>query len=363
VELGSRVASLGGALLRAFVYNGLPSRVVFGPGSIAQLPAEADRLGAQRVLLVSTRRAASMVAGVSKGLPVVGVFDNVAMHTPLDIANEARALAAQLKADCCVTLGGGSSIGFAKAIALTSGLPMIAVPTTYSGSEMTTIWGISEHGTKKTGRDPKVLPKTVIYDPGLTLDLPPRVSAASGMNAIAHCVEALYAHDGNPIVSLMAEEGIRALATALPSVIRNPADIDARTDALYGAWLAGATISTTSVALHHKLCHVLGGLGLPHAETHSIVLPHAVRYNQGSTPEAMQRIERALGAADAAIGIFELERKLNLPMKLADIGMREADLERAARIAAEAPYPNPRKVEYAPVLELLRNAYAGRRPS
>ena len=349
--------------MKPFVFGGLPPRVVFGAGSVAQLPAEAGRLGAQRVLLVSTPRAARMVASVAKGLPIAGVFDKVAMHTPLDIANEARALAAQLKADCCVTVGGGSSIGFAKAIALTSGLPMIAVPTTYSGSEMTTIWGISEHGTKKTGRDPKVLPKTVIYDPELTLDLPPRVSAASGMNAIAHCVEALYAYDGNPIVSLMAEEGIRALAAALPSVIRNPADIDARTDALYGAWLAGATISTTSVALHHKLCHVLGGLGLPHAETHSIVLPHAVRYNYDSTPEAMKAIQRAIGVNDAAAGIFDLEKRLSLPLRLADIGMKEADLERAARIATEAPYPNPRKVEYAPVLELLRDAYAGRRPA
>ena len=350
--------------MKPFVFGGLPPRVVFGPGTIAQLAAEADRLGAKRVLLVSTRRAARKVAGVAKDLPIVGVFDNVAMHTPLDVADEARALAAQLKADCCVTLGGGSSIGFAKAIALTSGLPMIAVPTTYSGSEMTTIWGISErHGTKKTGRDPRVLPKTVIYDPELTLELPPRVSAASAMNAIAHCVEALYAYDGNPIVSLMAEEGIRALAAALPSVIRNPADIDARTDALYGAWLAGATISTTSVALHHKLCHVLGGLGLPHAETHSIVLPHAVRYNYDAAREAMKRISRALDAADAALGIYDLEKKLGIPMRLADIGMKEADLERAARIAVDAPYPNPRKVAYEAVLRLLCDAHAGRRPA
>jgi len=228
---------------------------------------------------------------------------------------------------------------------------------------MTTIWGISEGGAKKTGRDPKVLPKTVIYDPELTLDLPPHVSAASGMNALAHCAEALYAHDGNPIVSLMAEEGIGALARALPQILKAPSDIAARGDALYGAWLAGCTISTTSVALHHKLCHVLGGsFNLPHAETHSIVLPHAIRYNYDAAPEAMRRIERALNAANAAGGIYDLEKKLHLPLRLADIGMKEADLERAARIAAEAPYPNPRKVEYAPVLALLRNAYEGRRP-
>ena len=310
--------------MRRFVYTGLPSRVIFGLGSVEKLSEETDRLGAKRVLMISTPGRAAMVRSVAKNLSVAGIFDKAVMHTPLELANQARELAKDLGADCCVVIGGGSTIGFGKAIALTSGLPLIAVPTTYSGSEMTTIWGLSEGALKKTGRDPKVLPKTVIYDPELTLDLSSAVSAASGMNAIAHCVEALYAHDGNPIVSLMAEEGIRALASALPRIILNLKDPDARTDALYGSWLAGATISTTSVALHHKLCHVLGGMGLPHAETHSIVLPHAMQYNRDAAPEAMRRI--------------------------------------ASAIAAEAPYPNPRKVEYGPVLELLRNAYEGRRP-
>ncbi len=349
--------------MRQFVYHGLPSRVVFGPGSVKKLPEEVGRLGARRVLLLSTPGRAAMVRGLAATLPVAGAFDRVVMHTPVEIVNQARELARELKADCCVAVGGGSTIGFGKAIALSSGLPVIAVPTTYSGSEMTTIWGISENNAKKTGRDPKVLPRAVIYDPELTLDLPAAVSAASGMNAVAHCVEALYAHDGNPIVSLMAEEGIRALSKALPSVVREPGNLESRSDALYGAWLAGATISTTGSALHHKLCHVLGGLGLPHAQTHAIVLPHAVRYNYEAAREAMTRVERAIGAEDAARGIYDLELKLRLPMRLSEIGMQEADLERAARIAAEAPYPNPRKVEYAPVLELLRDAYAGRRPS
>ena len=350
--------------MNPFVYSGLPMRVVFGAGSVAELAKEVDRLGAKRALLLATPGRTAMVKSVADplGIRVAGVFDRVVMHTPLELAEEARRLAASVQADCCVVVGGGSTIGFGKAIALTSALPLLAVPTTYSGSEMTTIWGISEGGAKKTGRDPKVLPKTVIYDPALTLDLPPHVSAASGMNAMAHCVEALYAHDGNPIVSMMAEEGIRALASALPRVMENPKGIDARSDALYGAWLAGCTISTTSIALHHKLCHVLGGsFNLPHAETHSIVLPHAVRYNE-SAAEAMRRIERALGKRDAAAAIYDLEKKLRLPLRLADIGMKEQDLERAARIAADAPYPNPRKVEYAPVLELLRHAYEGVRP-
>jgi maleylacetate reductase len=346
-----------------FTYVALPTRVVFGAGSVAQLAAEVGRLGAKRVLLISTPGRAEMVKRLSSGLALAGLFDRAVMHTPIEAVREARELAASVQADCCVALGGGSTIGFGKAIALSSALPVVAVPTTYSGSEMTTIWGISEGGAKKTGRDPKVLPRAVIYDPELTLELPAGVSAASGMNAIAHCAEALYAHDGNPVVSLMAEEGIRALASALPRIVSRPQDLEGRSNALYGSWLAGMTISTTSVALHHKLCHILGGFGLPHAETHSIVLPHAMRYNRDAAPDAMARIRNALDASDPSIGLYELESKLGLPMRLADIGMKEADLERAARIAVEAPYPNPRRVEYEPVLRLLRDAYEGRRPS
>lgn len=345
-----------------FTYVSLPTRVVFGAGSIRSLAAEVERLGAKRVLLISTPGRAQMVRSLAQGLAVAGVFDRAVMHTPVAVVEAAREEARKVNADCCVTVGGGSTIGFGKAIALSSSLPVVAVPTTYSGSEMTTIWGVSEGGAKKTGRDPKVLPRAVIYDPELTLDLPVAVSAASGMNAIAHCAEALYAHDGNPIVSLMAEEGIRALASSLPRIASKPKDSGARSEALYGAWLAGMTISTTSVALHHKLCHVLGGFGLPHAETHSIVLPHALRYNQAAAPQAMARIEKALNAPDAAKGVYDLEKRLGVPLRLADIGMKEADLGRAARIATEAPYPNPRKVEYEPVLALLRDAYEGRRP-
>jgi maleylacetate reductase len=344
------------------VYQAQPVRVVFGAGSLAQLGPEVQRLGAKRVLMLSTPRRAQMVRDAARDLPLAGIFAEAQMHTPLELAEKARARAAELGADCCVAVGGGSTIGFAKAIALTSSLPVIAVPTTYAGSEMTTIWGVSQGGAKKTGRDPRVAPKTVIYDPNVTLGLPSATSAASGMNAMAHCVEALYAHDGNPVVSLVAEEGIRALASALPKVVSDGKDLQARTEALYGAWLAGMSIATTSIALHHKLCHVLGGLGLPHAETHSIVLPHAMRYNAQAAHEAMGRVARAIGAADAPAGVWDIQQALGIPMRLADIGMKEGDLERAARIAVEAPYPNPRKVEYAPVLELLRNAWQGHRP-
>ncbi len=352
--------------MRAFTYTGLPSRVIFGAGSIAQLPAEVERLGATRALLLSTPEQGESVRKVaaSLGKRAAGVYDKAAMHVPIEIAQDARRVAKELGADCCVTVGGGSTTGLGKAIALTSDLPILAVPTTYAGSEMTTIYGLTEGGAKKTGRDVRVLPRTVIYDPALTLSLPPALSAASGMNAIAHCVEALYAHDGNPINALMAEEGVRALGAALPAVVEEPSNLEARAVALYGAWLAGVSFASVGMALHHKLCHVLGGsFNMPHAETHAIVLPHAAHYNRDHAREAMARVARALGARDAAGGLYDLEAKLGIKLRLSDIGLKESDLERAAKIATEAPYPNPRKVEYDGVLALLREAYFGRRPS
>lgn len=351
--------------MNPFVYNGLPARVIFGAGSIAQLPAEIDRLGAKKALLISTPEQKDSVDEVAKALGsrVAGVYGKAAMHVPVEVAQDARRVAAELGADCCVTVGGGSTTGLGKAIALTSTLPILAVPTTYAGSEMTPIYGLTEGGMKKTGRDVRVLPKTVIYDPRLTLSLPAALSASSGMNAIAHCVEALYAHDANPIISLMAEEGIRALAASLPKVVADGKDLAARSDALYGAWLAGIALGSAGMALHHKLCHILGGFGLPHAETHSIVLPHAMRYNREAAPDAMRSIARAIGEQDAPGAVWDMESKLAIPMRLSELGMKEADLERAARIATEAPYPNPRKVEYGPVLALLNDAYSGRRPA
>jgi maleylacetate reductase len=332
--------------MRSFIYAGAPSRIVFGAGAVSGLAAEVDRLGAKRALVLTTPgRSASVrtsVAGLGERL--AGIYDKALMHVPVEVALDARRVAQELGADCCIAWGGGSTIGLGKAIALTSGLPVIAVPTTYSGSEMTAVVGMTEGGEKKTQRDPRMLPRTVIYDAELTRGLSPATSAASGMNAIAHCVE--------------------ALAAALPRVVAAPADLDARSEALYGAWLAGASFATTSLGLHHKLCHVLGGtFNLPHAETHSIVLPHAISYNHAAAPDAMQRIARALGAADPAVGIYEFEMRLGLRMKLAEIGMPADGLPRAAKMATESPYPNPRPPVYDAVLDLLENAYHGRRPA
>ncbi|SAL51539.1 iron-containing alcohol dehydrogenase [Caballeronia turbans] len=262
-----------------------------------------------------------------------------------------------------MAIGGGSSIGLAKAIALESGIQIVAIPTTYAGSEMTPIYGITENGTKKTGRDLRVLPRAVIYDPELTLSLPTRMSATSGMNAIAHCVEALYATNANPVTSIMAEEGIRYLARALPRIVERPRDIDARAECLYGAWLAGSVLATTSVALHHKLCHTLGGmLNLPHAETHTVVLPHATAYNASAAAQAMGTIRRALESRDAAQGLFDLAAQLDVPVALKALGVRFADLDRVADAALAAPYPNPRPMERDAIRSLLEDAYWGRRP-
>lgn len=352
--------------MRTFTYTGLPMRVVFGAGSIAGLAGEIDRLGAKRALLLSTRGRGDTVRKVAEslGTRLAGIYDGAVMHVPVEVAEDARRVARELGADCCISVGGGSTTGLGKAIAFTSELPVLAVPTTYSGSEMTTILGMTEGGMKKTLRDARVLPKTVIYDPELTFGLAPAVSAASGMNAIAHCVEALYAVDGNPINALQAEEGICALAAALPVIMGAPYDREARSDALYGAWLAGASFATVGMGLHHKLCHTLGGtFNLPHAETHSIVLPHAARYNRDAAPVAMARVARALGAPDAPQGLYDLEKNLGLEMRLSGIGMPRGGLEQAARIATASPYPNPREISYEGVLSLLADAFEGRRPA
>ncbi|HEY2112616.1 MAG TPA: maleylacetate reductase, partial [Dongiaceae bacterium] len=254
----------------------------------------------------------------------------------------------------------------AKAVALELGLPILAVPTTYSGSEMTPIWGLTEGGLKKTGRDPRVLPRTVIYDPSLILGLPPATTAASGINAMAHCVEALYAADGNPIASAMAEEGLRRLARSLPEAVRQPADLEARAETLCGAWLAGACLGSVGMALHHKLCHSLGGsFNLPHAETHTAILPHAAAYNAPAAPAAMARIAAAIGAEpgqSAAAALFDLALACGARMRLADVGLREEDLDRAAELALAAPYPNPRPLDRAGIRRLLEDAYHGHRP-
>jgi maleylacetate reductase len=355
--------------MQPFVYQGTPSRVVFGSGVLATLPEEVTRLGARRALILSTpeqRELAERVQGIL-GDKSAGVCAKAVMHVPVEVAREARELAAELDADCCVAVGGGSTIGLGKAIALESSLSIIAVPTTYAGSEMTPIFGLTEGRLKRTGRDARVLPRTVLYDPSLTLSLPADISAASGINAMAHAVEALYAEDANPIVSLMAEESIRALGEALPAIVRAPDDVEMRSRALYGAWLAGSCLGAVGMALHHKLCHTLGGtFNLPHAQTHAAVLPHTAHYNHRAAPEALLKVAKALGgteAADAGRLLFELNRQLGIAAALAELGLPESGLDEAADLACQNPYANPRPVEREAIRQLLQDAWEGRAPN
>lgn len=351
--------------MKTFVYQAQPSRVVFGPAALARLPEEILALGAQKALVLSTpeqRSSAERVANLL-GARAVGIFDRAVMHVPIETAREAREVARQLGADCAVAIGGGSTVGLGKAIALDSGLPILAIPTTYAGSEMTPIYGITEAGLKRTGRDLRVLPRTVIYDPELSLGLPVAMSVTSGINALAHAAEALYAVDANPVMSLMAQEGIAALGRAIPRITQQPNHMDARSDALYGAWLCGTVLGHVGMALHHKLCHTLGGtFNLPHAETHTIVLPHALAYNASAAPESMVQIARALHAESAPQAVYDLAREHGASVALRDLGVSESDLDKACDIALQNQYPNPRPLERVALRQLLQNAFDGVRP-
>ncbi|WP_431290101.1 maleylacetate reductase [Burkholderia cepacia] len=348
-----------------FIYHARPARVIFGAGSLDHLEREVLELGAQRALVLCTPEQRDLAQYIVErlGARAAGLYDRATMHVPIEIARDAQAFARSCGADCAIAIGGGSTIGLGKAIALESSLPILAIPTTYAGSEMTPIYGLTEGGIKRTGSDARVLPKTVIYDPALTVTLPVELSVTSGLNAIAHAAEGLYANNANPVMSLVAEEGIRALARGLPGVRRNTADLGARGDALYGAWLCGMVLGNVGMALHHKLCHTLGGsFNLPHAPTHTVVLPHALAYNAAHAPDAMQRIARAIGTNDAARGLYALALDNGAPVSLKAIGMQEADLDRAADLAAANPYWNPRPIERDGLRALLQDAFDGNLP-
>jgi maleylacetate reductase len=288
----------------------------------------------------------------------------VVQHVPEEVAADALRLARAVGADALVCIGGGSATGLAKAVALQARLPILAVPTTYAGSEMTPIWGSTAAGHKTTGRDPGVRPRTVVYDPLLTLSLPPAFTAASRLNAAAHCVEALYADAVGPVTALFAEQGLGTLAAALPRCVEAPGDVDARGQALYGAWLAGLATDGAVMGVHHKICHVLGGsFGLPHAEVHAAVLPHAAAFNAEAAPAALARAARALGTTDLPGGLWDLATRMSAPTSLRRLGLRAEDIEAAAELVAAARPANPRPVDAAGVAGVLRAAYDGRRPA
>ncbi|MEM9609457.1 MAG: maleylacetate reductase [Actinomycetota bacterium] len=347
-----------------FTYDALPGRVVFGPGARARLADESDALGVRRILLIAGEHEAALADEVSAvlGDRVVGRYTDVVQHVPEAKAEVARAMARDLDADATLTIGGGSATGFGKAVSLAVPIPQIALPTTYAGSEMTPIWGLSDGSRKWTGRDPAAQPRVVVYDPELTLSLPAAIAGPSGLNALAHSVEALYGPGTNPVISLLALESVRVLHHALPIVVERPDDLEGRTEALYGAYLAACTLAVAGTALHHKTCHVLGGMyGLDHGGMNAVVLPHALRYNQPAIPEQHGRLAGVL-PGDPAEALFDLARAIGAPSSLADLGMPEAGVADAAPHVVEDAAANVRPPDVESVRSMLDDAFHGRRP-
>ena len=348
-----------------FAYDVLPGRVVFGAASRDHVSAEMSRLRCFRALVLSTPGYSGKAKDLAHkiGPLAAGTFSGAVMHTPVAVSEEAVKVARAVNADCLVSIGGGSTIGLGKAVALRTDLPQIVLPTTYAGSEMTPILGETVEGKKSTQRTLKVLPEVVVYDPELTLTLPIDVSITSGINAVAHAVEALYAKDRIPLVSLMATESIRRFERSLPCILVEPQDLSARSDALYGAWLAGTALGAVGMSLHHKLCHVLGGsFNLPHAETHTVVLPHAIAYNEPAEPEVMRLLAELVGANSPSSGLYELIGRLGAKRSLRELGMPETGIEKAVLEATENPYWNPRELDRELIRELIRRAWAGEPP-
>ncbi len=363
---GKRVVGDQCFRVESFIYNANPARVIFGAGSLSRLPAEVERLGLDRVLVLATpaQEGSAQEVAESIGVRSAGVFAEARMHTPVEVTERALSVVEARRIDGLVAVGGGSTTGLAKALALRTDLPQIIAPTSYAGSEMTPVVGETAGGRKVTRSSPKILPEVVIYDVDLTLTLPVDQSVASGMNAMAHAVEALYTRDANPLISMMAESALASLAAGLPGIAVDAADRPARAQALYGAWLAGICLGSVGMALHHKLCHTLGGLyDLPHAQTHTALLPHAVAYNRSAVPEAMKTIARALRVDDAATGLYDLASSLGATMSMREIGMPQSAIVDAAEVSMADAYWNPRPLERHAIQALLAAAYEGTMPA
>ncbi|WP_377320159.1 maleylacetate reductase [Pimelobacter simplex] len=349
-----------------FVHDTLPQRVRLATGEAAAAVAEeVAALGARRVMVVASEREASLAASVTEGLPVVLTYDEVVMHVPVEVAGRARTAATEAAADVIVTVGGGSTTGLGKAVALTTGFPVVAVPTTYAGSEATDVWGLTEDGAKTTGADPRVLPRAVVYDATLMTGLPVDLSVASGLNALAHCVDSLWAPRADPINAALATEGARALRAGLPAVVTDPHAIDGRERTVYGAYLAAVAFASAGSGLHHKICHVLGGrYDLPHAQTHATVLPQVLALNAPNAPEADARLAGAFGAPSALAGLEELRRTVGAPRALRDHGFREDQIPGAvAAILPVVPPSNPTPVTTENLTALVRAVWEGADPA
>jgi alcohol dehydrogenase class IV len=388
-----------------FRYTAYAHEVIFGPGSIARLGEAVERFGWRQLMLCATgaARRGGRVALVEAALGerLTAVYERVQPHVQDVQVAEALVLANEQSVDAIIGLGGGSPIGMAKAVAAALEekrtahrtrattptdqplVPVVAIPTTYAGSEMTAVYGITHHkadgsARKITVSGPKIAPKLVLYDPRLTLDLPPEMTAATGINALAHCIEALYSITRHPLSTAAAVSGLSHIFSALPRCYAAGDDLEARAEMMRGSHLAGVALSTTVMGLHHGLCHVLGGTaGVPHGIANSIVLPHAMRFNAdaialqtpaqgwglhaaealGVTPDG--RSETALVEA-AAQKVYELVGQMRLPQRLRDAGVAEADLPRLAQLAFQSRtvQNNPKPItDPAQIEALLRAAW------
>jgi maleylacetate reductase len=346
--------------------SSINQRVLFGAGVRHSLADEVSRLGCSRALILSTPPQSSSALDIAAHLGALsaGVFSKAAMHTPTGVSEEAVQHAREVNADCVVAIGGGSTTGLGKAIALRTGLPQIVIPTTYAGSEATPILGQTESGVKTTLTDEKVLPDVILYDPELVVTLPVGMTITSALNAMAHAAEALYARDKDTDSTKLAIDGLRSFTTALPDVLWAPDDIAARQETLRGAWACGAVLGRVGMALHHKLCHTLGGtFDLSHADTHAIVLPHAVHFNEQAVPELLKPIRDLLGGASSGISLWRFANELGAPMSLKTLGLAERDLDRATELALEKPYWNPREITSDGIRDLLQSAWEGTAPT
>jgi alcohol dehydrogenase class IV len=349
------------------IYNATPPRILFGPGTLSQVVSEVDRLGAKRAMVVSTpgRSTTAQSIGPRLGERFAGLLPEAVSQVPIELAVRGRARVRELGADCLITVGGGASIGLGKGIALVLGIPIIAIPTTYSGSEMTGFCGITIDGIKRMHTSLHMLASSVIYDPELTRTLPAAVSAASAMNALAHCIDAVVVATCSPITALAAAQGAGAIYASIGRVVKDPSDLEARTELLYGGYLGGAAL-TGGFALQHGVAHVLGGsFNVPHGLSHALMLPHVAAYHARHVPVAISPVARAMGLATEDLGgaIFDLLKALELPTSLAQIGFAHAALDRAAEITVETDnHANPAPVNFEVVRQMLEHAYHGKRP-
>ncbi|MUZ75400.1 iron-containing alcohol dehydrogenase [Agrobacterium vitis] len=340
-----------------------PVRVCFGAGIRHSVGAEMETLALQSGMVLTTPEQASQGDAVLSALGSRGhsLFSRATMHTPVEITE--AALKAAVGADCLIAIGGGSTIGLAKAMALRSDLPQIVLPTTYAGSEATPVLGQTANGVKETLRSPKVQPQVILYDAELVATLPVRMTVTSGLNAMAHAIEALYSQDRNPLSNQLAIAGIRVFSEGLPRVVADPGDLEARKETQFGSWLCGAVLAQVGMALHHKLCHTLGGsFNLPHAQTHAIMLPHSASYNAKEAEAELAQVAEIFGGS-VGPGLYDFAASLGAPLALKELGLAESDLDKAAELAVKNPYWNPRPIEQGAIRELLQQAWEGRRPA